>query len=85
MDEFVAGPGERQGRFGLAHPQHKHILLAQAHGKPGKVRITGDQAESLNLVFIENIHGIDDHGHIRGIFSGGIGKLLHRHNGMLQQ
>ena len=85
MDESVAGPGQSQRGLGLAHAQHEHVLLSEPHGQPGEVAVAGDQAEALDLVLVEDVHGIYHHGHVGGVLSRGVGELLHRHDGIFQK
>ena len=85
IDEFVAGDDKGVGGLFLAHPDHVFARLPKADGKSCKVGIGAHEHESVAVSGIEDIHGVDDHGGIRGILSGGIPVLLHRGNGVFQQ
>ena len=82
--EGITGSPEWLGGFLLADSHYKHPGLPEALGKLGKVRITGYQAETVHIAGIEDVHGIDDHGGIRGILSGGVAVLLDGVHGPVQ-
>ena len=84
-DELVAGLGQGQRGFGLAHPDHIHLLLAQPHRQLGKIAVAGHQAEAVHLARIKDVHGVDHHGHVRGVLAGGIVELLNGIDGIFQQ
>ncbi len=85
IDKFITGPRQCRRRLGLAHAQHILFFLPEPHGKPREITVAGHQTKSVHLVLIQKIHGIDDHRHIRGIFSGCIRKLLNRCDGILKK
>ena len=85
MDEFITGFGQGQRGFGFSHADHVHLLLTQTHGKLGKITVAGHQAEAVHLAGIQDVHGVNDHGHIRGIFSYCIVELLDGVDGVFQK
>ena len=85
MDKLIARLGQRQRCLGFSHADHIFLLFSQAHGQLGKITVTGNQTKAVHLTGIKDIHGINNHGHIRSIFSYRIIKLLDWVNRVLQE
>ena len=84
-DELIAGLGQGQGRLGFSHSDHVHLRLTQTHCQLGKIAVAGHKAEAVHLSGIENVHGVDHHGHVRRVFPNGIVKLLDGVDGIFQE
>lgn len=71
----------------LLHPHTYYLLscLSQTHSKTCKVAIARYQTEDIHLIGIENIHSIDYHRRIGGVFPGCVIILLNRVNGIFQE
>ena len=85
MNEFVAGFCQGHRGFGLAHADDVHIFFPKAHGKASEIAVACYQAEAVYLAGVEDIHCVDYHCHVGGIFPGGIGKLLYRSDGVFKK
>ena len=81
----IAGGPEGLWGFLLPDAHDKHTGLSEPLGQLGKVRIAGYQAEAVYISRIQNIHGVDDHGGIGGIFAGGVAVLLDGIYGPVQE
>lgn len=53
--------------------------------QPRKIAVRGHNAVAVHHAGIKDIHGVNDHGRIRGILAGGVAVLLHGNDGILQQ
>ena len=83
--EHVAGAPEGRGGLLLPHADDHAPALAQTAGQAREVRVAGHEAEAIDVVGVEDVHGVDDHGGIRGILALGVAELLDGRDGVLQQ
>src|SRR5699024_9732825 len=51
----------------------------------GEVAVRRDDAEPVQVAGIQQVHGVDDHGRVGGVFAGGVAVLLHRDDGIVQK
>ena len=83
--ELIAGGDKGVGGLALPHADHRHARLPQAGGQAGEVAVGGHQAEALYFAGVEDVHGVDDHGGVGGVFPRGVAVLLDGADGIVQQ
>ena len=83
--ELVARLDEGAERFALAHTDDEFSGLTQTGGQPRKVAVRRDDAESVQIAAVEQVHGVNDHGAVGCIFAGGVAILLDGNDGVVQQ
>ncbi len=84
-DEFVAGRHKGFGGLFFAEPVDGEPGLPDPGGQAGEIAVAGNDAEAVQLFAVEQVHGVDDHGAVRGVFPEGIGKLLDGLDGVGKQ
>ena len=82
--ELAAGGDKALRRFLLAHAEHKDFGFAESRREARKVGVRGDNAEAVKTPLIEQVHGIDDEGGVRGVLAGYIGVLLYGLHGVVE-
>ncbi|MNQ46790.1 hypothetical protein D3C85_606160 [compost metagenome] len=85
VDELVAGGDEGLGRLLFAEAVDGQAFLAQARGQAGEVAVAGDQAEAVEAPGVEQVHGVDDQRAVGGVLAPGVGELLDRLDGVVEQ
>jgi hypothetical protein len=51
-------------------------LFADPRGQTSEIAIRRNEAEARKAAGVEQVHGIDDHRAVGGVFAGRVGKLL---------
>ncbi len=82
-EKAVAGFHERLGRLSFSRADDEDIAFSEALGKTGKVAVAGKQAKGVDVAGIQDIHRVDDHTGVSGVFTRGIGVLLNGSDGVL--
>ena len=85
VNKFIAGRHKRFGRFLFTKSIYNQPRLPDTGCQFGKVAVAGYQAKPIEPLGIEQIHGINNHGTVGGIFAGGVAKLLYRLDRVIQQ
>lgn len=60
-------------------------LLANPRSQPSEIAIRRNETEAGKTAGVEQVHGIDDHGAVGGVFAGRVGELLDGDDGVLEQ
>lgn len=82
-DVIVTSPNKRLRCLLLSHTNHHLPRLPDTHGQPCEITVTGYDVKHINIVLIQQIHGINHQGKIRRVLSRGKGVLLNGKKGML--
>src|SRR5665811_2140021 len=69
---------ERARRLRLTEPVYGLPRLPQPGGELGEVAVGGNQAETVQVPGVEEVHRVDDQRAIGGVLAGGVGELLQR-------
>ena len=85
VNEPVADHDKWRRSFALSKPVDDEPGLTDPNCKPGKVAVARYQAEDVKILSVQQIHGVDNHGGVRGILAVRIGKLLHRLDSLLEE
>ena len=83
--EDVARLAKRRGRFLLAHADDRQAAFADAACKTREIAIAGNYAKPLDRSGVHDVHGVDDHGRIGGVFARGVAELLNGRDRVLKQ
>ena len=83
--ELIAGGYESLWRLLLAHAHDHHAGLPKPGGQAGKIAVAGDQTEAFHIAGVQDVHSVDDHGGVRGVFPGRVAILLDRGDRMLEK
>ena len=81
INELGTGVYERQGRFLFAEAVHLEAVGEDAHGQGREIAVAGHQGEGVQLLGVEQVHGVDDHGGVGGVLALRVGELLDGLNG----
>src|SRR5690606_30995461 len=85
VDELVAGRDEGLGRFLLAETVHGQALLADTRGQAGEVAVAGNDAETVEIARVHQVHRVDDQRAVGGVLAGGVVELLDRRDRVGEQ
>jgi len=85
VNEFIARRHKGMRRLLLAETIRDQPFLADAQGEPREIAVAGNEAKAVESLGIEQIHRIDNHRAVSGVFPDRITKLLNRLNGIIQQ
>ena len=81
----IARLAKRHGSLLLAHADDGQSAFANAPSKPREIAIARNDAETLDRPGIHDVHRVDDHGRIGGIFACGVAELLNGRDRVLKQ
>ena len=85
VDELVAGGHEGLRRLALAETEDELPVLAEPGRDAREVRVARDDAEAVQVLRVEEVHGVDDHGAVRGVLARRVGELLDGLDGVLEE
>ena len=57
-------------------PIHLNALLADPRSQTGEIAIRSNEAEAGKAASVQQVHGIDNHRSVRGVFASRVGELL---------
>jgi hypothetical protein len=80
--ENVAGVHECPRGLFLTDAHHEKAFFADAGGQSGVIAVAGNQAEGIHGGAVKQVHGVDDHGAVRGVLADGVAELLDGLNGV---
>ena len=83
--EDIARLAKRNGRLLLPHADDGEAAFADAACKTREIAIAGNDAKPLDRSGVHDVHGVDDHGRIGGIFARGVAELLNGRDRVLKQ
>ena len=76
IDEDVAAVDKGLGRRTLADAHDEEAHLPDPGRQAGIIAVARDDAEAVDQVAMEDVHGVDDHGAVGGVLADGIAELL---------
>jgi hypothetical protein len=80
VDEPATGLAEALRGLLFAEAVDVDPLFADPRGQAGEVAVGGDQAEAVEPARMQQVHGVDHQGDVRGVLAGGVGEVLMRHD-----
>ena len=85
IDEQVAGINEGLGRLLFSNPHNEDACLPDAGSQTSVIAVRRDQAEAIDHACVQDVHCIDDHGAVGGVFANSIAELLDGLEGVIVQ
>ena len=85
IDEFVARFDERLGGFLFSETEHLPSRFSDAACQAGVVAVARHDAESVDRLFVQDVHRVDYQRRIRRVLACRVGVLLDRGDRILEQ